>query len=280
MSSGQSCSDNWRRAKSFINEAASNGAKWVVLPEMFLYIGSYNKYVDVAKAMVPDVIEELKKISKQLKINIFAGSVPEVCVTEFCSHQETVATEQQHIFNTMYTFSSQGKVVSKYRKLHLFHYETDCGQVTHSEAQVFSSGDEICHQPFDGWHVGMGICYDLRFSQMFASMAARIPLDCLIIPAAFTQETGKDHWELLVRARAVENQCYVIAPNQSGDHGEGKVSYGHSIICDPWGEIVASTGNKTGIAYETIELERIRSIRRRLPCYKHRRPDCYVHAEK
>ncbi len=255
-------SQNIAKALSFVDEAAHSGAQWVVLPEVFHYHGPYDRFPEIAESDNSPLIEQLRKAAATNKIVLFAGSVCE-------------RSTEDRVYNTLYVINRSGEILQKYRKIHLFNLRDSSGKALYCESDGFLPGDNFVSVEIDGLRVGLAICYDLRFPEMFAVLNRPIPQDVFVIPAAFTKSTGEAHWELLLRARAVENQAYVIAANQVGEHRPGRYSFGHSMIIDPWGIKLCDSGTAEGIAYAAIDPDRIREVRGQLPALENRRPELY-----
>jgi predicted amidohydrolase len=266
---------NISSAKAFIRRAASAGAQWVVLPEIWAFHGPYDKLWDMAEEEGGPLNSELASLAQELGIVIFAGSVGER--PDRLSESSLRGTAgHKRVYNTSYVFSRTGQILSKYRKTHLFNLHDSGGRSLYCESDGFLAGDEPPrHFEVNGWKVGLAICYDLRFPQLFTRMAASGPLDLFVIPSAFTLATGMYHWELLLRARAVECQAWVVAANQTGTHSPGKTSFGHSMIVDPWGHKVADTGNKPGVVFATVSKKVLADYRAQLPALANRRPELY-----
>lgn len=169
------------------------------------------------------------------------------------------------VMNTMLVYDRDGTQIGLYHKMHLFSF-SGLGE-RYAEADTISAGGDVPKLTADGVPLAAGVCYDLRFPEFFR---AQQPFDVLLLPAAFTYTTGKAHWELLLRARAVENQCYVIASAQGGEHESGRRTFGHSMIIDPWGEILAVLPEGEGIVISDLDAARLQSVRTRLPALKHR----------
>lgn len=256
---------NIKRAVELVREAASRGANWVFLPEMFAFHGPYDQLFSKAEEESGPLNETLSQLASELKIVLFAGSVAE----------RPAGAKAGKVFNTQYVFSRSGEIIAKYRKTHLFNLMGQDGKPLYCESDGYLAGDSLTALEIDGWRVALATCYDLRFPDMFSRLAKDEPIDLFAIPAAFTQQTGMYHWELLCRARAVEHLCYVAAANQVGTHSPGKVSYGHGVIIDPWGTVLADTGNRTGVAMARISKEAIVHWRSQLPALVNRRPEIY-----
>lgn len=256
---------NIEKAVSLVREAASRGASWIFLPEMFAFHGPYDLLFSKAEEENGPLNETLRNLANELKIVLFAGSVAE----------RPEGAKSGKVFNTQYVFGRRGDIIAKYRKTHLFNLTGSDGKPLYCESDGYLAGDALTTLDVDGWRVALATCYDLRFPEMFSKLAQAKPIDLLAIPAAFTQQTGMYHWELLCRARAVEQLCYVAAANQVGVHSPGKVSYGHAVIIDPWGNVLSDTGNRTGVAMARISKDSIAHWRAQLPALANRRPEIY-----
>lgn len=256
---------NIERATGLVREAASRGAQWIFLPEMFAYHGPYDQLFSKAETEDGPLNLTLSQLAKDLNIVLFAGSVGE----------RPFGATSGKVYNTQYVFGRTGQIIAKYRKTHLFNLKGQDGKPLYCESDGYMAGDALTTFQLDGWRIALATCYDLRFPEMFARLAQSEAIDLLAIPSAFTQQTGMYHWELLCRARAVEYLCYVAAANQVGLHSPGKTSYGHAVVIDPWGNILANTGNQTGVAVSRITKASIGHWRSQLPALTNRRPDIY-----
>ncbi len=254
---------NEQNAVAFCRQAAERSADWILLPEMFYYHGPYDRLQQVAEPANGPLQERFAALAKRLKVVIFAGSWPEI------------VEGQEKVANVSYVFWRQGEVLGRYVKTHLFHLIGADGKAAYDESDGYVAGDDIVSIQVDGWRVGLSTCYDLRFPGLYEKMMANGPLDMITVPSAFTFETGKDHWQILLQARAIEQQAYVFASNQVGEHRPGKRSYGHSMVVDPWGYKLADTGDEAGIAFATASKARIEEVRRRLPAIQNRRIELY-----
>ena len=263
-------------ATNMVRTAASQGAQWVQLPEMFPYLGTYDQVYNMAELEGGPLYQTLAGLAAELNIVLFAGSVGERPDRESLP-KFRLQNGQGHkrVYNTSYVFGRDGKLLAKYRKLHLFNLNGDDGLPRYCESDGYIAGDQPIAVEIDGLRVGLSICYDLRFPQLYYSLGENQPLDVITVPAAFTLGTGRAHWELLLRARAVENLAYVFAANQTGIHGPSKESYGHSLIVDPWGTVLTDTGEFPGIGYANITPGVLSEVRGRLPALKNRRLDVY-----
>jgi predicted amidohydrolase len=177
--------------------------------------------------------------------------------------------DESHTYNTSLVFNREGGLAASYRKIHLFDVDIP-GRVSHQESRLVAAGQETVVVAVEGAQVGLSICYDLRFPELYRRLATA-GANVLLVPAAFTAHTGRDHWEVLLRARAVENQCYVVAAGQIGDHEPGRSCYGRSMVIDPWGTVMAQAPDDVGIAIADIDLDRMSRIRAELPSLANRR---------
>ncbi len=267
---------NIETALRYVRDAAKKGANWILLPEVFAYHGPYDKIYEMAESESGPLNESFSKLARELGVCIFAGTVGERPEEGELNPSEVKNRDgHKRVFNTAYIFDRTGKRVGKYRKTHLFNLYDEKKQPLYCESDGFIPGKQLSTFELDGFKVGMAICYDIRFPGFFSNLVRESSIDILVVPSAFTFKTGQDHWELLLRARAIECQCYVFAANQTGTHSPGKISYGHSMIIDPWGEVLANTGNDEGIAMTTASHEKIAQIRSRLPALENRRPELY-----
>jgi len=247
-------------------EAVRTGSKWISLPEMFAFHGPYNELWNNAEFEDGPLNNRLSEFARRHGVVLFAGSVGE----------RPEGSQDGKIYNTQYVFGRKGELLAKYRKTHLFNLMDQTGKALYCESDGYLSGDTLKTVTVDGWRVGLATCYDLRFPDLFGALARTGPLDCLVIPAAFTLQTGMYHWEVLLRARAIENLCYVVAANQVGTHSPGKQSYGNAMIIDPWGTPLANTGHMEGVAVAPMSKSRIKACRGQLPAIDNKRPEIYT----
>ncbi|MBF0385229.1 MAG: carbon-nitrogen hydrolase family protein [Candidatus Omnitrophica bacterium] len=247
---GKNAEANLKKAVYCVEEAAKSKAGFVLLPELFL--GGIEKSIDNTLALTyQSALKTLQKMAKKRKIFLLAGSAIERVqgINKF--------------YNTAILFSPQGKITAKYRKINLF--KACLGEKSIQENKFYFPGDKAAQAKVDNFLVGLAICYDLRFPVLFRKYCEK-GVHIISLPSNFTQNTGEAHWEVLLRARAIENQCYILAPNQVGESGNGIMSYGNSMIVDPWGTILArASGDKEEIIYADILLARIKEAQRLLP---------------
>jgi deaminated glutathione amidase len=257
MNSGEDAAANVATATRLVEEAARRGAVLVALPELFNCLGRSEAMLRHAEPAPGPTADALAALARRLGITLLAGSI--------CERSEVTGKA----CNTSLLFGADGALVARYRKRHLFDIDLP-GQVRYQESAWLLPGDEIVCPTTPVGRLGLSICYDLRFPEMYRRLAD-LGADVLLIPAAFTLPTGRDHWEVLLRARAIENQAFVIAPNQHGQHGSSLTTYGRSMIVDPWGTPLAIAPDGVGIALAEIDLDRLAEIRQRLPALRHRR---------
>jgi deaminated glutathione amidase len=262
LNASESKADNIERAGLLVARAAATGADLIVLPEKWNGIGPSDFLRANAESLDEgETVDAMRSWARDHKVTIVGGSIAE--------RREG----RDKLSNTSIVFDPDGEIAALYRKIHMFDVEVG-GQV-YRESESEEPGDEASRViDVEGWKLGMTVCYDLRFPELYRILAVE-GAEIITVPAAFTLFTGKDHWELLVRARAVENQCYVVAPNQWGAHRDGKASYGRSMIVDPWGVVLAQAPDEDGIIIAELERARMDGIRRALPSLANRQPAAY-----
>ena len=266
MISGPQVAPNLARAGELIARAAGDGARLVALPEYFPLIGASDADRLAAREQpgTGPIQAFLADAAARHGIWLVGGSLP------------LFARAADKLRNTMFVFDPQGRALARYDKIHLFGFRK--GDESYDEAATIERGDAPVALDFaiDGiaLRVGLGICYDLRFPELFRTLGRTAALDLIVLPAAFTETTGRAHWEVLLRTRAIENQCYVLAPAQGGRHPGGRLTHGHSLLIDPWGEIVArppaADGKGECIVAGDLDPARIADVRTSLPALQHR----------
>jgi predicted amidohydrolase len=182
------------------------------------------------------------------------------------------------MYNTTVVIDPTGEIIARYSKIHMYDVVLD-GVAKYQESATVTPGNEVAITEIDGVQVGLTICYDLRFPELFRILALK-GAQAIMLPAAFTLMTGKDHWEPLIRARAIENELYMIAPAQWGTHPPGNWCYGRSMVVDPWGTVVTTASDGIGIAYATVDRSRVATVRRQIPSLANRRPEAYTWPEE
>lgn len=250
---------NMEAACRFIDEAAGKGAKLVAFPEVFNYIGTEPR--DPEEIPGGPTITLMAKKAREHGIWIHCGSISEV------------NPDGDRKFNTTALLDPQGEVVAKYRKLHAFDITLKDGTQTR-ESDKMKPGSDIVMVDTELGRLGFSICYDIRFPEMYRYMAIN---GCQVIftPANFQMQTGKDHWEIILRTRAVENTCYIVSPAQIGIKRGRSMSFGSSLVADPWGTVIAKAKETAGVVMAEIDLDYLDRIRADLPCLKNRRSDIY-----
>ena len=249
--------DDCRR---LVAAARGQGAELVVLPENFAFFGADEARCAIAECLddAPGKIQTaLAEMAKSCQIFLVAGGFTEV------------SSDAARPFNTAVVYGSDGRRVTSYRKVHLFDVALQDG-TTLSESAGTTPGQGLVTFDIGRFRVGLSICYDLRFPELYRGLVA-LGANVLLVPAAFTLHTGKDHWHTLLRARAIESQAYVVAAAQWGRHPRGRSTYGHSLVVDPWGAVIAEASDQVGVVTATLDLSYLERVRAALPCLTHRR---------
>jgi predicted amidohydrolase len=261
MVSTPSIERNLDAAARLIAEAAGGGAKLVALPEYFCLMG-LNDRAKLEHAETPGDGPIQRFLAEQARAHgvwLIGGTLP---------LKDPVLADKAR--NSSGVYAPDGTQAARYDKLHLFHY--DNGRERYDDGAVLAAGSEPVALDAAGMRLGLSICYDLRFPELYRRLMTPQPCDLLAVPSAFTYTTGRAHWQLLLRARAVENQCYVIAPAQGGQHENGRRTWGHSLIVDPWGEVLAEREDEgEGVVWADVDPARIAAVRQQLPALGHRR---------
>ena len=258
MVSSTHVADNLQRAERLVAEAAAAGARLVALPEYFCFMGRADRdKLEIAEEPGRGPIQEaLAAAARTHRVWVVGGTLP------------LKSGDPDRVLNANGVWSPDGLLAARYDKIHLFRY--DNGRERYDEGRVLRAGEVPVALDVDGWRVGLSVCYDLRFPELYRALMDP-PCDLLCVPSAFTYTTGRAHWELLLRARAIENQCYVIAPAQGGTHENGRRTWGHSLVVDPWGEMLGVRAEGEGVVLAELSRERIDDVRRQLPALEHRR---------
>jgi deaminated glutathione amidase len=257
MNTGPDKADNLERAGWHVYLAASRGATLVALPEVFNWRGKRNEQAAAAETLDGESLTLMSRLARELKIHIIAGSIT-----------EHIAGDSR-CYNTSVLLGPDGKQIAVYRKIHLFDIDLP-GRVTVRESDTKLAGDDVVTASTPLGAIGLSICYDLRFPELYRRLTFA-GAQIIAIPSAFTFPTGEAHWEALIRARAIENQAYVIAPAQFGPNVYGYSDYGNSMIVDPWGRVLARASDQEGVVVARIDLEYQERVRRELPALKHAR---------
>jgi predicted amidohydrolase len=250
---------NLRDAAGLIDDAVARGARLVALPEYFCLMGRETDKVAAREADGSGPIQDfLAETARRHRIWLVGGTVP------------LVAPQADRVMNSVLVYGPDGARVARYDKIHLFAFAT--GDESYDEAKTITPGRtlrsfEVAPEGGPRLKVGLSVCYDLRFPELYRSLGQP---DLILVPAAFTATTGRAHWLTLLRARAIENLCYVLAPAQGGRHVNGRATFGHSVLFDPWGETVAQIDEGAGVITGDVDLARIAQVRASLPALAHR----------
>ncbi len=291
MNSQPDLARNMDQAGEAVMLAARQGALFVTLPENFAFLGSETEKHRLAEPISEAVLRQVPKWAKEYGIWLLAGGFPvrteagsayEAGSKSGKMFSEKIGMKQSKaaakVFNRAIVADPSGEIVARYDKIHLFdvaisdeeqYRESDLVTPGRPTPIVFDIPGDKKKSDKDGIRVGLSICYDVRFPELYRRLSD-MDADILCVPAAFTLPTGEAHWETLLRARAIENSCYVIAPAQTGRHGKKRFTYGHSLIIDPWGSILANAGPSPGMILAEINPEHVRAVRQKLPSLHHR----------
>jgi deaminated glutathione amidase len=287
---------NMATAERLTRAAAADGARLIVLPEKWTVLGRDEDLSAGAEPLDGPAIAWARALARELRIDLVAGSIVErpqldgespsptsretAASSRILARAETeterdrsAGTAGERLANTAVHIDPRGELRAVYRKLHMFDVEVE-GREYRESAVTEPGAEVVLSATAEGVELGLAICYDLRFPELFCALAAR-GARVVVLPSAFTLPTTRDHWEILVRARAIENQVFVVAANQVGPHPGGHRSGGSSLIVDPWGAVLARAADGEGFIAAELDLERQREIRARLPVLAHRRPEVY-----
>jgi deaminated glutathione amidase len=260
MVSGTELGANLQHARAALEQAAQAGAELAVLPEYFCLMGHQDtdKLAFAEQPGQGPIQAMLQQAAQELGLWVVGGTLP------------MATADPTHVANSTLVWNPQGQVVARYDKIHLFRF--DNGRERYDEAAVLQAGQTpttftLTSRAGAEWRVGLSICYDLRFPELYRHMHA----DVLLVPAAFTYTTGQAHWGTLLRARAIENLAYVVASAQGGTHDNGRQTWGHSVVYDPWGETLAEHAQGPGMAIATLDPSRLQQVRTQLPALQHRK---------
>ncbi len=256
MTASSSKEENLAKAETFVRLAAERGAALVVLPEVFSWRGRHKKEPEQVEPIPGPTTRRLQDLATQLGIYLLAGSFLE-------------KSDEVRAYNTSLLINPQGALLAQYRKIHLFDVDIP-GQVSIRESDSMKPGEEVIAASTPLGTVGLSVCYDLRFPELYRGLS-RKGAEIISVPSAFTFPTGAAHWEALLRARAIENQVYIIAPNQIGKNVYGFADYGNSMIVDPWGKIIARAPDRECFITAEIDLDYLEKVRKELPCLAHQR---------
>ncbi len=257
MNSVPDLQKNLAQAEELIDVAARRGAELVSLPENFSFLGDEDAKLAQAGAIAEESEKFLKTMAQRFQVTMLGGGFP-------------VPVEDGKVYNTALLVAPNGQELARYEKVHLFDVNLPDGN-TYRESETVLAGSRVppIHPSKELGNLGLSVCYDVRFPELYRQMA-QLGAEVLFVPAAFTAYTGKDHWQILLQARAIENTCYVIAPAQTGRHNSIRQSHGHAMIIDPWGVILADAGEEPGVAIAEIRPARLEQVRRQMPSLQHR----------
>ncbi len=259
LNSGPTVAGNLEPTAALIREAASNGAGFIATPENTCRMAKDNdqRWAESFEEKDHPAIPFYAALAKELSVTILIGSLSSVRVGD-------------KLVNRSYLFGPDGEIKASYDKIHLFDVDLENGE-TYRESDLIKPGDKIVVGEIDGLKLGMTICYDIRFPHLYRALGKQ-GASIITVPAAFTVPTGKAHWETLLRARAIENGVFVIAPAQGGQHASNRATYGHSMVVDPWGHVIAhKADDQAGILYADIDLDAVKKARAAIPSLKHDR---------
>ena len=260
MSSTPNKEENKEAAEALVREAVAAGADFVALPELWSCHGLDEVYRANAEPVPGPTTEFLGSLARELRVYVLGGSILEG------------GPGSERLSNTATFFDPTGEMTAVYRKIHLF--DVKVSDREYLESANIAPGKEVVSAKAGAATLGLSVCYDVRFPELYRLLALR-GAEVLAVPAAFTLQTGKDHWELLLRARAVENQAFVVAPAQWGRKADGRWTYGRSMIVDPWGTVLATCPDRDGFALATLDLDYLDRFRAEFPALANRRPEAY-----
>lgn len=259
LASIKSCLSSLAAEKHHVNKANNSDIHIVVLPECCLFFGGADKgqlLLAQNQTLMAELQKRLAQIAIEYGVYLVAGSIP------------LLSNEANKFTNSSLVFSPDGEVLSRYDKIHLFDVEVEDNEKSYQESRYAKPGKHITTVSIHDIIVGQSICYDLRFPELFRCLAQQ-GAHIIVVPSAFTQVTGQAHWQALLQARAIENQVYIIASGQSGVHANGRATYGHSMIINPWGEIEACLEQGAGIITQEFDLTKLLQVRKAMPVHTH-----------
>ncbi len=249
---------NLEQCARLVERAKQRGAELVLLPENFAFFGPEAEKRRIAESLATGrIARALREMAKANAVCLIGGGFPE----------QTSDPMRPH--NSLLVVGADGTDLATYRKIHLFDVDLGSGG-SYAESDATAPGEAVVTADVAGFRLGLSICYDLRFPELYRALS-REGAEVLLVPAAFTLHTGKDHWHVLLRARAIEAQAFVVAAAQHGAHPGGRHTYGHSLVVDPWGTVIAEASDGVGLVTATLERARLEAVRRSLPCLNHRK---------
>ncbi len=251
--------ESMQTAERFIREAAANGAQVVTLPEMWNCPYSNDYFREYAESADGPTVKFMSQLAAELGIYLIGGSIPEI--------------DGDNVYNTSFSFDKNGDIIGRHRKVHLFDIDVEDG-IRFMESDTLTAGEDMTILETEFCKIGVAICYDVRFPEWFRKMALA-GAKLIVLPAAFNMTTGPAHWDITMRARALDNQVYFAANSPARDEEAPYLAYGNSCISGPWGDFIAHADEKECIIYAQIDLERVEAVRNQLPLLKHRRENLY-----
>lgn len=262
MVSSSTVSDNLSQARALLEQAAKDGAELAILPEYFCLMGQHDTdKLGIQEAFGAGPIQQfLSDAARELGLWVVGGTLP------------ISSADPKRVYNSSLAYNPQGECVARYDKIHLFRF--DNGSESYDESRVLQRGNQPTRFALpsrDGhtWQVGMSVCYDLRFAELYRTYAEQ-GVDLILVPSAFTHTTGQAHWEVLLRARAIENLSYVAAAAQGGEHNNGRHTWGQSMLVDPWGQVLAQQAQSSGVVCSELNAQVLLQRRSQLPALQHR----------
>ena len=261
MNSGSDVAANLKAAAYWLELASDRGARLAVLPECFSCLEGNLEALGMEEGRSSVIQQFLSGQARALKLWLVGGTTP--C----CS---SASGPDRRYFASCFVYDPEGLQQARYDKMHLFDVEVADPKGAYRESDDCRHGDRVVSVATVAGKVGLSVCYDLRFPELYRALSEQA-VDIFTVPAAFTRVTGEAHWEVLSRSRAIENQCFVLAANQCGRHGKSRETWGHSMIIDPWGDILSQAGDEPGICMAELDMARLAEIRRQMPCLSHRR---------
>lgn len=265
LASSYNVNANLLETEKLVEDAATKGARLVVLPENFAFMGKLSRdMLQIREADQDGPLQEfMSKLSRRLGIWLVGGTIP------------MVASDDEKVRASCLLFNDQGHRVARYDKMHLFDVHLVESDERYVESKCIEPGNEVCVVDTPFGKLGLTVCYDLRFPELFRAMLDQ-GAEIMAVPSAFTALTGKAHWDALIRARAIENLAFILAAAQGGFHINGRETYGHSMIVDPWGNRLAEQKSGNGTIVAELDLNFLKATRRNFPSIDHRRLTCYV----
>ncbi|MCY9869638.1 carbon-nitrogen hydrolase family protein [Vibrio barjaei] len=264
MTSGPEPEKNFKFIEHKVEFLSAKGMKWILTPENSLVFGSRDDYHRHAEFLGKGKYQDkLSDLARRHQIHLIIGSFP-------------IRVSETEVTTTTLVFDANGQRMNHYDKLHMFDVDVNDGHKNYRESETFKAGTSIAMVPTDFGAVGLTICYDLRFPHLFSALRAQ-GANVIVVPAAFTAVTGKAHWQVLLRARAIENQCWIVAANQCGTHPCGRETWGHSMVISPWGEVQGQLEQQTGTITAELNFDVVEEVRQSMPVAKHIRFEQHLH---